>query len=100
MALQIANIIRAQLGGGRFDAMTGAKQWVGGDNWVQFKLPSNFAKNKINCVKITLTPADLYDIEYFNIRGMNVKIMAKSEGIYADMLRVNFTENTGLDTSL
>lgn len=98
----IGQIILNQLGGNKFIAMTGAKDFVRSDagKWLQFKLPSNFAKDKINCVKITLTPADLYDVEYLYIRGMNVKEVAVSRGIYADMLQADFKETTGLDTHL
>lgn len=98
--LLVADTILSQIGGNRFIAMTGAKNFVGGENFLQFKLPSNFAKDKINLVKIILTPADLYDIEFYNFRGVNLKLVHKSEGNYADMLQAEFTAATGLDCHL
>lgn len=100
MANIVADIILNQIGGGRFTAMTGAKDFVGGENFLQFKLPSNFAKDKINLVKIILTPADLYDVEFYYMRGLNLVLVGKSEGIYADMLQSEFTATTGLDCHL
>ena len=100
MSNQIAQTIMQQIGGNRFAVMTGAKQFVALGNGLQFKLPSNFAKKGINCIKITLTPADLYDVEFFKIRGMNVTEVEKSEGLYADMLQSEFRRVTGLDTHL
>lgn len=102
--MTIGQIILGQLGGNRFIAMTGAKQFVRSDSeqWLQFKLPStpHYTKDKINFVKITLTPADLYTVEFMYIRGLNVKEVAKVEGVYCDMLQSVFTEYTGLDTHL
>jgi hypothetical protein len=98
--LIIANTIRQQLGGHKFAVMCGVKQFVGGENFLQFKMPSNFAKDKINLVKIILTPADLYDIEFYYTRGVNLKMVCKVEGIYCDMLQSEFTRVTGLDTHL
>lgn len=98
--MKTAQIILDQLGGTRFRLMTGAKHIVGGDNFVQFKLPANFAKNKINFVKVTLDVTDTYTVEFFNFRGLNLKEVAKIEGVYADRLQAVFTEQTGLDTKL
>lgn len=98
--LLVADTILNQIGGGRFTAMTGAKNFVGGENFLQFKLPSNFAKDKINLVKIILTPADLYDMEFYYFRGTNLKLVCKSEGVYCDMLQSEFKATTGLDCHL
>lgn len=102
--MTIGQIILQQLGGNRFIAMTGAKDFVRSDaeQWLQFKLPSkpHYTKNKINCVKITLTPADLYTVEFMYIRGMNVIHVSTVEGVYCDMLQSVFTDATGLDTHL
>ncbi|EIP9270516.1 hypothetical protein LT886_002400, partial [Salmonella enterica] len=55
MSKDIAVEILNQLGGNKFIAMTGAKNFV----WLEkggliFKLPSNFARNGINLVRIKL----------------------------------------------
>ena len=39
---QVAETILAQLGGRKFQVMTGAKYFLGGADYLQFKLPSNF----------------------------------------------------------
>jgi hypothetical protein len=100
--MDIAKEILRQLGGNKFIVMTGAKNFLGGSNYLSFRLPGGggFTKNGINAVKIILTPADLYDIEYLKIRAGTAKVVSKSEGIYNDQLRANFEENTGLRTSL
>ena len=88
-----------QLGGNRFIAMTGAKNFVVGPKGMGFKIGRN-AKN-VNYVRIDLDRGkDLYDM-YFNfvsVRG--VKVKAKVKGVYADDLRGMFTKHTGMYTSL
>ena len=88
-----------QLGGNRFIAMTGAKNFVVGPKGMGFKIGKN-AKN-VNYVRIDLDRGkDLYDM-YFNfvsVRG--VKVKAKVKGVYADDLRGMFTKHTGMYTSL
>jgi hypothetical protein len=98
--LTVANEILNQLGGQRFRAMTGAKSFVGSGDALTFRLPTGLAKDRINCVRITLTPADDYKIETMAIRGLNVKPVATEEGVFVDTLRATFKAMTGLDTSL
>lgn len=96
--MEIAQTIFLQLGGGRFQLMTGAKNLLAVKNGLRFRIPK--AKNGINCVSIILTPEDLYDVTYLRIRGTKVTEVAKDEGIYNDMLRECFERATGLYTSL
>ena len=101
VANNVAETILQQLGGRRFVAMTGARQFLGGKNSLSFKLPGkNFCKGDINYVRIELTPMDVYDMVFCRIRGTNVTEIAKHEGIYNDQLRGIFTQETGLRTSL
>jgi hypothetical protein len=95
-----AEDVLKQLGGRKFIAMTGAKQFVRDDKnkAIMFKIPK--AKNGINYIRITLTSMDLYDIEFMAFRGTNVKTVAREKGIYNDQLQSVFTKNTGLYTSL
>ncbi|MEY5370762.1 hypothetical protein WI850_24050, partial [Salmonella enterica subsp. enterica serovar Corvallis] len=77
MSKDIAVEILNQLGGNKFIAMTGAKNFV----WLEkggliFKLPSNFARNGINLVRIKLEPSDTYNIEFLKSRGASLKIIA------------------------
>ena len=88
-----------QLGGNRFIAMTGAKNFAVGPKGAGFKIGKN-AKN-VNYVRIDLDKGkDLYDM-YFNfvsVRG--VKLKSKVKGVYADQLQKMFTKHTGMYTSL
>lgn len=97
--MTVANTILAQLGGARFKMMTGAKNFVGGADMLMFAIGTG-AKNKINKVRITLTADDLYNVEFFNIRGVNVKNIKKVEGVYFDMLQEVFTDATGFFTKM
>lgn len=97
--------ILEQLGGNKFIAMTGAKNF-GQDTKEQsiaFRIGRN-AKN-VNQVKITLTPMDLYDMEFLSVSvkkdgTVKRKIISKVEGVYNDQLQETFTANTGMHTSL
>ena len=98
--MQVAAQILEQLGGNRFAAMTGAKQFVGGERSLQFSLGRG-ATNKANKVRVTLATDDTYTVEFFNLRGVNLKPCGEPvERVYADRLQTVFTEATGLDTHL
>lgn len=95
-----ATILR-QLGGNRFMAMTGAKN-LAYDKASQ-SLSMKFGKvgrGKPNFVKITLTPADLYDMEFGSIRGYNFKLKKSLSGVQAAGLQRAIKAHTGLDTHL
>jgi len=99
--MTVAKTILAQLGGNKFAMMTGAKNFVGGDKSLMFSIGGG-AKNKINKVRVTLTDADLYDIEFmkFSPKKLTCDVVSKAEGIYNDMLCEVFTTHTGFYTSL
>lgn len=112
---QIASVILQQIGGGAFRVMTGARSFLSIDKGIQFRLPSNFARNGINCVRIKLNADDLYDIEFGKIsnktsetlkgtgRGVKMPVydtISEVEGVYGDQLARVFSEETGLDTSM
>jgi len=97
--MQIATEILKQMGGtGKLSAMTGAKQFVALENGVRFRIGRNSAG--INTVTITLNSMDLYDTEYGRVRTVKhmptYKVVAKSEGIYNDMLKDDFESATGM----
>jgi hypothetical protein len=96
----VAQNILQQLGGNRFALMTGAKNFVYGENMLQFKLPSNFARDGINAVRVTLTAMDDYSVEFFKVRGVASKPIAYRENVYCDTLQSTFKAVTGLDTRL
>jgi len=99
--LQIAKTIIEQLGGNRFAAMTGAKNFTSLGNGLSFKLPgAGFTKNSINYVKIILDPSDTYTVEFGKIRGINYKVINTLNDVYFDQLQEIFTRETGLNTHL
>tara|TARA_R110000803_G_scaffold28011_11_gene65155 strand:- start:1062 stop:1370 length:309 start_codon:yes stop_codon:yes gene_type:complete len=95
-----AATIIAQLGGNKFRMMTGAKNFVFSTTDKNLSMRIGRNGNKINFVRVTLTDADLYDVEYGYVRGMNYTVRATESGIYCDMLRGSFERNTGMATSL
>lgn len=116
--VEIAQTIQKQLGGGRFIVMTGAKNLAahgpekGTRGALSFTLPSRFAKDGINYVKVTLTGRDTYDIEFIKIgprpslkqmmagKEQTLTTVKKLEDIYADQLPTVFSRVTGLDHRL
>lgn len=100
--MSIAQTILQQLGGRRFVTMTGAKDLLGNENSLLFRLPERFALNGINKVRVTLDCMDTYTITFLkcNFRKHEFQIVAEHTGIYFDQLQTLFTEVTGLDTSL
>lgn len=98
--METAKTILAQLGGNKFLTMTGAKNLCGDSTSLQFSLPSRFAKDGINKIKITLLPCDLYELTFYKMRGCDLKTVCEVPGVYADQLQEIFTRKTGLDCSL
>lgn len=97
--MQTHEIILDQLGGGRFVTMTGAKNLVSMPDGIMFSIGKG-AKDGINKVSIKLTLADLYDIEFYSIRGVKAALKATARNIYAEGLQRTFTHYTGFDTHL
>ena len=109
---EIATEILRQLGGNRFIAFTGAKEFVEIDNGLRFKIGRN--KSKTNRIEIHLNGSDLYDMEFIAYRPYSVKVdhkkmevrtieekretVRKFEDIFFDQLQELFTEVTGLYT--
>ena len=100
MTLQVAQTILAQLGGKRFIAMTGSKNFVGSEKAISFKVGRN--AKKVTHFRVTLDENDTYSVEFmkWNARALEMKTIKKSEGVYCDMLQDIFTEETGLYTRL
>jgi hypothetical protein len=96
----IATTILDQLGGRRFIAMTGARNFIAGANDLSFRIPGTMTRRRINAVRITLEPTDTYSVVFFAIRGVTVKEVSKHEDIYADMLGELFRDVTGLETRM
>ncbi|MGN6703584.1 MAG: hypothetical protein ACTHKB_11550 [Burkholderiaceae bacterium] len=97
----IAETIYRQLGGNKFFAMTGAKDFLSGSNWLQFRLP-RAAQRGINVVRIILQDTDTYMVDFMKTDryGLNIRMVKHERDIYADQLRAAFEAETGLATRL
>ena len=100
MTSTIAATILEQIGGSKFQVMTGAKDLMDLGNGLQFGLPSRLANKGINKVRIELDASDTYDVSFWKIRGSNFKMVESHQDVYAEDLKKIFTNTTGLDVSL
>lgn len=98
--MTVSKTILAQLGGNKFIAMTGAKNFVGGNDSLAFSIPGTMTKNKSNKVRIVLDPSDTYTMTFYKIRGIDFKEVDSVSGVYAEDLQRIFAAKTGLDTRL
>lgn len=96
----VAQTILSQLGGNKFVTMTGARDFVGSDDTLSFKLARKV--NGISHFAITLDVNDLYRVEArrWNAKRLDMTIVAVHSNIYADQLRTVFENETGLATAL
>lgn len=96
----VAQTIYQQLGANRFVAMTGAKNFVGGEDYLMFSIPRNMSP--YNKVKITYIPGrDLYNVDFMKVtRAGGVAKGEPYNDVYAEQLRELFTSVTGMETSL
>lgn len=96
---KIAETILAQLGGNRFRAMTGARNFIAGQNGeLSFRIP---VSRGINHVRVQYDAGrDLYDMRFAFVRAGKVHTKADLGGVYADQLQSIFTSETGLYTHL
>lgn len=100
-ASQVSKTIAAQIGNPAF-TMMGAKNLVGSDDSLTFKLGAG-AVNKgrrVSHVRVTLTPADTYRVEFLAVRKFEAKTLHTSEDIYADSLKTTLEIHTGFALSL
>ena len=97
--MQVARTILDQLGGNRFAAMTGAHNFAGDNNSLQFSFKGS---RKVNKCRVVLNSMDLYDVSFYkyNSRTADLKKVSEHNGIYCDMLQDIFTDETGLFTTL
>jgi hypothetical protein len=92
-----------QLGGDRFIAMTGAKEFVSGDTpypMLRFRLPSNLTIGRGSHMEVILLPTDEYLLVFFNMRNGERQFICDSRTVQVAELQRTFTEMTGLDTHL
>jgi hypothetical protein len=100
--MQVAKTILQQLGGQRFIRFTGARKFVGGENFLILHLPKY--EREISMVQITLTPRDTYEMKFWkkaDVRRPESLVPVKViEEVYCDQLQDMFTEVTGIVTKL
>lgn len=94
--MKVAQTILTQLGGNRFIAMTGSKQFMAGENFLRMRLSRN--KSGANMLKISLNSLDTYDLEFLKVAKNDFKTVKTVRGVYNDMLQDIFTSETGLYT--
>ncbi len=99
----IAKTILQQIGGRRFAAITGSKDFIDMGNGLRMSL----ARNKTSANRLDIiydAGADLYNMRFYRKTfskktfECKTKDIAKHEGIYCDMLEDIFTMVTGLYT--
>lgn len=97
---EIARTILAQMGGSsRLQAMVNAKHLLDLGDGLSFK----FARSKRgapNYIKVRLTPADLYDVEFGSIHGYDYTVKTEHSNVHAEQLNGLFESETGLYLSL
>lgn len=97
--LTVAKTIIEQLGGNKFIAMTGSKNFIADDYKLSMKLIRN--KSKAQYLTITLNSMDTYDLIFFSAdKNFNRTVRAEKKNIYHDQLEEIFTSITGLNTRL
>ena len=101
----IAQTILQQIGGRRFAAMTGSRNFTDLGNGLLMSLAKNMTS--ANRLEIIYDEgADLYDMRFYRKTfskktfESKTKDIAKYKGVYFDMQEYIFTEVTGLDTRL
>lgn len=94
--LEVADTIRAQIGGRAF-LMLGAKDLLAIENGLQFKIRGS---RNANVVQIVLDASDTYTVTFQKGRGLNWRTVAEVSDVYADSLHRVIESNTGLYTSL
>lgn len=98
--LEVANIILEQRGSQRFALVTAAKNLVASPDGCGALTFQINGRDGVNRVRVTLTAADDYTMEFMKVRGCKVTIAHKTEGVYCDKLRSVFEAHTGLYASL
>ena len=96
----VSEKIRAQLGGNKFVACTGAKDFVTRGFDLQFRLPKA-KKDKINLVKIELVN-DVYSMSFYNFKPSKFLLekVRVVEGVSVESLVEVFEAVTGYKTKI
>ena len=97
--MTVAKTILSQLGGNKFAAMTGAKNFVDCGDALAMRIGRN--KTSSNYLKITLNMMDLYDVRFSRVSPMGgERSVTEYNNVYNDSLVDVFEKHTGMYTSL
>ena len=97
--MRVAEEILRTLGGSRFRAMTGAKNFAGTDNSLRMRIGRN--KTNANYMEVVLNGLELYDVTFAKVTKMGeMKSVRTYDNVYNDMLVSLFESHTGMYTSL
>jgi hypothetical protein len=102
MLREVPLTILKQLGGYRFQAMTGARDFVGSEKelWFRVSGKDTVTDRHVNRVMIRLEADDLYTVQTFFIGGLTQRVVCDSRNCPVQNLRETFIRLTGLETSL
>ena len=100
--MSVAQTILQQLGGTRFLVMTGARDMVGGADYLRIGLPGSLTKHRVNNITVRLCGDDTYTLSAVRVTRATPmgKEYGRTTGVYCDDLQAVFTELTGLATRL
>ena len=90
-----AKTLLKQLGGNKFIAMTGAKDFGVGSDGLHFKIGRN-SKSISHVVIDYKRGKDLYEMKFLRVRAGKIKVIKKVDNVYFDQLGKIFTRYTGL----
>lgn len=94
--MQVPETILQQLGGNKFVAMTGAKDFAGAAYMLAFSLSSRMTRNKCNRVIITILASDTYKVQFCKLSKFELKPITTLVGVHCSELQQIFTQETGL----
>lgn len=98
--MQVAEEIMSQLKqskvhGFPFFNYSGAKDFVGADNFLQFSIPN---KKRIAKIRIVFDEArDLYNLEFYKKKGFDMVLSNNIKGIYADQMVELIVNEVGIN---
>ena len=97
--MSVAKTILSQLGGNKFAAMTGAKNFVDCGDALSMRIGRN--KTSSNYLKVTLNSMDLYDMKFSRVSPKGgERSITEYNNIFNDQLVEVFEKHTGMYTKL
>ena len=97
--MQVAEIIMSQLkqskvNGFPFFNYSGAKDFVGAENFLQFSIPN---KKRVAKIRIVLDAQDLYNLEFYKKKGFEMIKSKSVDGIFADQMVDIIVKEVGIN---